>query len=84
MGTYIKGWNPPASCADCLLGFALQVGCNRYQSGKMKTTQRPDDCPLVEVKEPHGRLIDEWETAIRLPIPMSMLESVPTVIESEK
>lgn len=55
MGTYIKNFAPPKNCADCdddMLRTA--IGCPYFAD-----TGRHKDCPLVEVKTPHGRLLDE-------------------------
>jgi hypothetical protein len=57
MGTYIKNFVPPKNCADCdddMLRTA--IGCPYFAD-----TGRHKDCPLVEVKTPHGRLLDENE-----------------------
>ena len=43
MSIYIKGMDMPKDCGECFVG-------NRTICSKQ--------CPLVEVKEPHGRLID--------------------------
>ena len=51
MGVYIKGMEMPERCGQCF----LRVG-NCKQRTYME--RRPKDCPLVEIKEPHGRLID--------------------------
>lgn len=48
MGVYIKKMKMPRSCVECRL---LRVESNDEWVGKY--------CPLVEVTEPHGRLIDE-------------------------
>lgn len=49
MGVYIKGMKMPKGCDDCILG---DVVCG-YDEDHIDR-----DCPLVEVPEPHGRLID--------------------------
>ena len=70
MGVYIKGMNKiPSCCDECPFNYdyleclALVNAPSSYEVGR-----RPD-CPLIEVKEPHGRLIDaellEKELAIR-------------------
>lgn len=61
MGVYIKGMILPKDCRECLQGFAIQIGCNRMKDGKISYHNRREDCPLVEVKTPHGRLIDEGQ-----------------------
>ena len=52
MGVFIRGMEMPKSCADCSIGW-----CNNlilFSESKI----RADNCPLVEVPEPHGDLID--------------------------
>ncbi len=55
----IKGMEMPQSCAKCMCG---QNGLWCYTTDRDFCDDfgdvKLDDCPLVEVKEPHGRLID--------------------------
>lgn len=51
MGVYIKGATKPTSCGECFIG-------TRYMCEHVESFE---DCPMTEVKEPHGRLIDEDE-----------------------
>lgn len=48
MGVYIKGVEKPKSCGECFVGRRFM--CEHVYSF--------EDCPMVEVPEPHGRLID--------------------------
>lgn len=49
MGVYIKGVKKPKSCNECYLPFLLCCEvCGMAE----------DLCPIVEVAEPHGDLID--------------------------
>lgn len=51
MSVLIKGMEMPKNCGLCF----LRVGkCSR----RIYMKNRPSDCPLIEVPEPHGRLID--------------------------
>ena len=51
MSVLIRGMEIPERCGQCF----LRVGdCKQ----RMYMEHRPKGCPLVEVKEPHGRLID--------------------------
>ena len=55
MGVYIKGMEKPKKCYYC----PLYDGSDSYQWCKAKATfTYEEDCPMVEVKTPHGRLID--------------------------
>ena len=56
MSVLVKGMEMPTTCRECVIGNPKAKTCI---IGKPKmNTKRRDDCPLVEVKEPHGRLID--------------------------
>lgn len=51
MSVLIRGMEIPERCGQCF----LRVGnCKQ----RMYIEHRPKGCPLVEVKEPHGRMID--------------------------
>lgn len=51
MSVLIKGMEMPKNCAGCF----LRVGqCSK----RIYMENRPSDCPLIEVPEPHGRLGD--------------------------
>lgn len=49
MAIYIKGMEMPKGCDKCLLG---DIVC-KYDEDHIDLV-----CPLIEVPEPHGRLID--------------------------
>ena len=79
MGVYIKGMEMPEDCFTCPLkeeGF-----CNLTNAYASNINKINSDCPLIEVPEPHGRLIDadklfrdiEWDD----------IENAPAVIEAE-
>ena len=95
MSIIIKGVDMPKNCMCCPFPH---VGVDWYYcycpgvDGKAYDFKQaesiPDDCPLVEVPEPHGRLIDVDEiTAFsQLEINYEEVESLdefPTVIEAE-
>ena len=62
MGVLIKGMEMPKCCADCTLvcndEYGLEALCVLIDDGIISDDGRRDDCPLVQVKEPHGKLID--------------------------
>jgi len=85
MGVYVKDVTAPKNCTGCIAvhyymsmagdaGMLCEVTGLRmddYYSGG-----RPDWCPLIEVPEPHGDLIDrdslptsrvEWEDIVNAP-----------------
>ena len=69
MSVLIKGMNMPKDCRECRLNdFSMYTGdtwCGVSGGVLAKNFKaigfdgRPDWCPLVEVKTPHGRLTDE-------------------------
>lgn len=64
MGVYIKGMEMPFTCLTCdFHKCAAGVGdfCSRTKRRQFRFKNRPDYCPLIEVPEPHGRLIDTSE-----------------------
>lgn len=59
MGIYIKGMKPPKDCYECPCKKWVDDGCaGCWADSKIHNASKPVDCPLVEVEEPHGRLID--------------------------
>ena len=69
MGVYIKGIKIPKECRECyLLEYYEYLGETQCSVTRRMLAERekpisfdgrPDWCPLVEIPEPHGRLIDE-------------------------
>lgn len=61
MGIYIKGMEMPFTCLNCNFHkCAGGVGdfCSLTKRRQFRFKNRPKDCPLIEVPEPHGRLIN--------------------------
>lgn len=100
MGVYIKNAPMPDSCDNCDfyyedrsegVAYCIASGSDItpvcYNRGK-----RDSNCPLVEIKSPHGRLIDaslaeekSYEPTIYdLTDVPDFLAEQPTVIDSEK
>lgn len=100
MSVLIKGMELPKDCPYCQMshynasdeftGCAV-VPCKRYAMHNdavyAKSTQRPDWCPLIEIPEPHGRLIDAdratAESIKRTGKRLLAIDTAPTVIEAE-
>ena len=64
MGAYIQNFNIPECCYQCFnTEFAYAIGCYKWVDMKYKARYegRAKDCPLVEVKTPHGDLVDHSE-----------------------
>ena len=60
MGIYIKGMEMPKGCGECPL---VEKCKNRHleiieSDNGYEPIFVQDDCPLIAVPEPHGRLID--------------------------
>ncbi len=63
MGVYID-MKMPSTCLDCdFHKCAGGVGdfCSLTKRRQFRFKNRPKDCPLIEVPEPHWRLIDADE-----------------------
>lgn len=59
MSVLVKGMKMPGDCLSCPLkeeGF-----CNITNAYAVRINERNSDCPLVDIPEHHGRLIDENE-----------------------
>lgn len=97
MSVYIKGMKMPASCAGCYM-FLHGLTMDGHPWQECAVTERelddpfgcgkPDWCPITEIKEPHGRLIDADAliAAHKDVCSRSMkfnLDLAPTVIETE-
>ena len=64
MGVYIDGMEMPKGCEDCPFfhrsdyGYKICTFPSKPRRIYYGETKRQDFCPLTEVPEPHGRLID--------------------------
>ena len=91
MGVYIKSMEMPETCIEYMnSGLRTAIRCTEWTkiSAGLREHHRVLSCPLVEVPEPHGRLIDADEiTAFleleRNDINVESLDEFPTVIEAE-
>lgn len=97
MSVIIKGMKMPRSCEYCRFSgigglrnervVCMFTGANAY----MNTVQYLDDCPLIEVPTPHGRLIDAdellehaWREKLdSRELIAKMIDDAPTVIPAE-
>ena len=90
MSVLIKGMEMPALCQECDLyieGACYAKGYRDYRS--IMDMSKPDDCPLIEVPTPHGRLADLdkmisdfWDCDSMI-IGNYELEKIKAVIEAE-
>lgn len=60
MAIYIKGVEKPINCYCCPLSYSENGGLFCYFTDAfVGNNPKQDDCPLIYIPEPHGRLIDE-------------------------
>ena len=91
MSILIKSMEMPQNCAECFIGFCMQIGCEHYIEFNDCAITRHPDCPLRELP-PHGRLIDAdklmqrmWdETDCMISVPATFVRDAPTVIPASK
>ena len=102
MSLLIEGMKLPKNCVlcPCCVGEGIGAGRQHYcqaidDEPCVSETYRPKNCPLVEIRAPHGRLIDadalmecrlepnHYEELKDGYIPDYDLDSAPTIIEAE-
>ena len=91
MSVLIRGMKIPDNCKSCAFstGFGFCLAKSDNFCGYTNDRKRPEWCPLVEVPEPHGRLIDADALDYKLGSSdrdiyvKYTLEEEPTVIEAE-
>ena len=90
MSILIKGVKIPKNCAECPVALSGKYcRINKTYTTYIKLPIRPDHCPLVELPEHHGRLIDvdeminEWDGRTYDGSVTLLLETRSTVIEAE-
>lgn len=100
MSVIVKGMKMPKDCPMCPMSHWTKAsdeftGCDvvsgkRYEMSKSKeyreSVTRPDWCPLVELPEKHGRLIDEGFLASSGYVYGSikpLINAAPTILEAE-
>ena len=91
MSVLIKGMHMPKNCAECPVALSGKYcRINQTYTTYIELPVRPDHCPLIELPEHHGRLIDEDE--IEIPsletvndqyLVFDAIKDVPTIIEAE-
>jgi hypothetical protein len=86
MGVYIPTAKLPSNCFDCRYErFANCDVCRGFCEASDYKTTRYADCPLIEVKAPHGDLIDRDKAidGAKVDGAWSALAYEPPVIKSE-
>lgn len=88
MSVFIPGMEMPKTCYDDCPCQSLHW-CNALKEiTEPMTGKRIDRCPLVEIKTPHGRLIDGDAIADKCDEPhwcvwLNEIKDAPTIIEAE-
>lgn len=86
MGIYIKDMDKPKDCNNC---FLFKQKYNEYTDAfeySCEFNAVIENCPLIEVKAPHGRLIDVTKIPYLEcadPEVTELVGDAPTVIEAE-
>ena len=87
MGIYIKGMDRVSDCMYCL--FYSHGYCNA-KHGRCNSEFGIDaDCPIVEVKTPHGRLVDldalvdDYFDGFYMEITADNIDEISVIIETE-
>ena len=88
MAILIKGMEMPTGCISCDFcnPFVEEPYCRRLMKRVPKVT-RLDNCPFIEVHEPHGRLIDAdamCEGRVRNDNVVICAKCAPTVIPASE
>ena len=91
MSVLIKGMEMPENCRECPVALSGKYcRINKTHTTYIKLPIRPDHCPLVELPEKHGRLIDadvlieeaQVDSAYGY-VDIKQIYDAPTVIEAE-
>ena len=91
MSVVIKGMQMPKNCGECPVALSGKYcRINKTHTTFIRLPIRPDHCPLVELPEHHGRLIDENEIIVPSlgswadqVIVADAIMDAPTIIEAE-
>lgn len=96
MSVIVKGMEMPTSCASCRMAvcFADTGRAKCYATLSYidpERGKRSYDCPLAELPEKHGRLIDGDEVKTAFPCGESVrtecvratIDNMPTIVEAE-
>ena len=88
MGVFIKGMEMPKNCVVCKNYYYCELWSKLTVNKRCK--ERHPDCPIVEVKEPHGNLIDidqmvnDFWDGNSMMIGEHELEQIKTIVEAEE
>ena len=92
MSVLINGMKIPKSCFDCPLYDDEESSCkaqNEFLNLIISNRDRAISCPLIELPEHHGRLIDAdemrnlWAGCSINGFILPLLDARPTIVEAE-
>ena len=83
MSVIVKGMNVPDTCGDCCLYSHIDNVCQYDNTDMNYDDNRPPWCPLVELPEKHGRLIDGDGLAVTLETAMMAMKTMAQALGVE-
>ena len=90
MSVLIKDMELPKNCSECPVALSGKYcRINKTHTTFVKLPIRPDHCPIVELPEHHGRLIDAdemrnlWAGCSINGSILPLLDARPTIVEAE-
>ena len=95
MSVLIRGLEIPKNCSECPVALSGKYcRINKTHTTYIKLPMRPNHCPLVELPEHHGRLIDadklktffprcDNNMDIKIGSARATINHMPTIIEAE-
>lgn len=97
MSVLIKGMDMPTNCCNCKFCTRTEISqctiTGGFTNWEYYNDAKRDDCPLVDVPTPHGRLIDADELKLKKyhscvakenVVAVAHIDWSPTVIEAEE
>ena len=87
MGVYIPGLDMPEYCSECRFGIlsgdrywcAVSLKYRNHEAANYIS----NDCPLVEIKTPHGRLIDADELMKDICDSLNQMTNIGIAVDGE-
>ena len=87
MSVFVKDFEIPRSCSECPLINGISQYCilsTKPIPDDIANCKRADFCKLVDIKKPHGRLIDAEELSVKLGIEEDCLICDREITECKK
>lgn len=95
MSVVIKDMKMPESCYYCGLADTSLINCQAFSPYRLLEDdcedKRPEWCPLIEILDKHGRIIDEDKIIVPSltswadqAIVADAIQDAPTIIEAER